>query len=41
MFWMVCENCDTPSGMNSSPTIVPPFSSTIWRTHSAEIWPKL
>ena len=29
MFWMVCENCDTPSGMNSSPTISPPFSLTI------------
>ncbi len=41
MFWMVCENCDTPSGMNSSPTILPPFSLTILRTHSAEIWPKL
>ena len=24
IFWMVCANCETPSGMNSSPTISPP-----------------
>nr|WP_237168530.1 hypothetical protein [Paracoccus shandongensis] len=31
----------TPRGMNASPNMVPPFSATISRTHSAEIWPKL
>jgi len=37
MFWIVEENCETPSGMNSSPTISPPFCLTMLRTHSAEI----
>ncbi len=41
MFWMVCANCETPSGMNSSPTTVPPTSFRMVRFHSAEIWPKL
>ena len=41
MFWMVCANCETPSGMNSSPITVPPSSFMRVRVHSAESWPKL
>src|SRR6478752_2054847 len=31
MFWIVCANWDTPSGMNSSPTTSPPRSFMILR----------
>jgi hypothetical protein len=37
MFWIVWANCETPSGMNSSPTTSPPRSFMIFRFHSAEI----